>query len=243
MTLLAPASLVDLAADALRDRILSGVLKPGERLLEEQLAAELGISRPPLREALRLIQSEGLVQSLPRRGTIVAPLGEKDAWEIATLRSALERTAMELALPIRRPEQLDDCRDALQAMAAAAASDNRTVFVRASFHFHLAVVHLARHDRLTATYKSLYLQMQLCMALNVQTRVERLGESLRANVQRHAELLRLIERGNLQEVLSAFVAHGERTFLTEIIGGRIWNDEGDVPEASDERDAVKGSTG
>jgi DNA-binding GntR family transcriptional regulator len=242
MTLLAPASLVDLAADALRDRILSGALKPGERLLEEQLAGELGISRPPLREALRLIQSEGLVQSLPRRGTIVAPLGEKDAWEIATLRSALERTAMELALPIRRPEQLDDCRDALQAMAAA-VSDNRTVFVRASFRFHLAVVHLARHDRLTATYKSLYLQMQLCMALNVQTRVERLGESLRANVQRHAELLHLIERGNVQEVLSAFVAHGERTFLTEIIGGRMRNDAGDLPEAPDERDAVKGGTG
>jgi DNA-binding GntR family transcriptional regulator len=104
MTLLTPASLVDLAADALRDRILSGALKPGGRLLEEQLAAELGISRPPLREALRLLQSEGLVQSLPRRGTIVAPLGEKDAWEIATLRSALERTAMEMALPIRQAE-------------------------------------------------------------------------------------------------------------------------------------------
>ena len=153
MSKLSPASLVDLAADALRDRILSGALKPGERLLEEQLAAELGISRPPLREALRLIQSEGLVQSLPRRGMIVAPLDEKDAWEIATLRSALERTAIEIELPIRQPEQLTECRRALSAMSAAAASNSRGRFIEASFRFHLAVVQLARHDRLTAVFK------------------------------------------------------------------------------------------
>jgi DNA-binding GntR family transcriptional regulator len=227
MSKLSPASLVDLAADALRDRILSGALKPGERLLEEQLAAELGISRPPLREALRLIQSEGLVQSLPRRGMIVAPLDEKDAWEIATLRSALERTAIELALPIRQPEQLTECRRALSAMSAAAASNSRGPFIEASFRFHLAVVQLARHDRLTAVFKSLYLQMQLCMALNVRTREEQLGESLEANVKRHEELLDLIELGNLEKVLAAFVAHGERTFLTEIAhaGARTNEDE------------------
>jgi DNA-binding GntR family transcriptional regulator len=216
MTKLTAVSLVELAAAALRDRILSGVLKPGERLLEEQLASELGISRPPLREALRLLQSEGLLQSQPRRGVVVAPLGQKDAWEIATLRSALERTAMELALPIQKPEQLNDCRDALNAMSAAAATHSRASFVEASFRFHLAVVQLARHDRLTTVYKSLYLQMQLCMALNVRTREEELGESLELNVQRHEALLRLIERGNLQDVLAAFVEHGERSFLTRI---------------------------
>ena len=216
MSKLSPASLVDLAADALRDRILSGALKPGERLLEEQLAAELGISRPPLREALRLIQSEGLVQSLPRRGMIVAPLDEKDAWEIATLRSALERAAIELALPIRQPEQLTECRRALSAMSAAAAANSRGPFIEASFRFHLAVVQLARHDRLTAVFKSLSQQMQLCMALNVRTREKQLGESLKANVQRHEELLDLIELGNVEKVLAAFVAHGERSFLSEI---------------------------
>jgi DNA-binding GntR family transcriptional regulator len=227
MSKLSSASLVVLAADALRERILSGVLKPGERLLEEQLAADLGISRPPLREALRMIQSEGLVQSLPRRGMIVAPLDEKDAWEITTLRSALERTAIELALPIRQPEQLTECRQALSAMSAAAATNSRGPFVEASFRFHLAVVQLARHERLTAVFKSLYLQMQLCMALNVRTREEQLGESLKANVKRHEELLHLIECGNVKKVLAAFVGHGERTFLTEIInaGARTSEDE------------------
>src|SRR5690606_6928498 len=112
-------SLAQQAAEVVRRRILSGEIKPGEKLREEKLAGELGISRPPLREALRLLESEGLLEALPRRGVTVAPLSEKDAWEIATLRSALERTAMELALPVS-PEQLVDCRKALDTMRQVA---------------------------------------------------------------------------------------------------------------------------
>ena len=82
MPKLESVSLVQQAAGFVRQRILAGAMKPGDRLREEQLASELGISRPPLREALRLLQSEGLVESQPRRGVIVSPLREQDAWEI-----------------------------------------------------------------------------------------------------------------------------------------------------------------
>ncbi len=215
MTKLESVSLVQQAADVVRRRILSGEMKPGDRLREEQLARELGISRPPLREAFRLLQSEGLIESLNRRGFIVAPLREQDAWEIATLRSALERTAMELALPVA-PKNLLECQEAIKAMREAAKANDSTAFVETSFRFHLSVVKLAGHNRLTNAYKSLYLQMQLCMALNVRSRKSRLGESLLQNVKRHEEMLKFIKKGDLNFVLKAFEDHGERSYLAEV---------------------------
>ena len=82
-------SLVLLAAEAIRKMILSGALAPGDRLIEERLTEELGISRPPLREALRLLQHEGLIETRPRRGSTVTILTDQDVYEILTLRSAL----------------------------------------------------------------------------------------------------------------------------------------------------------
>src|SRR5699024_9955353 len=86
-TALESPSLVVLAANAVRSRILAGVLKPGARLLEEQLTAELAISRPPFREALRILENEGLIYTLPRRGSFVTTLTEQDVFEILSLRS------------------------------------------------------------------------------------------------------------------------------------------------------------
>lgn len=215
MSLLESRSLAQQAAEVVRRRILSGEIKPGEKLREEKLAGELGISRPPLREALRLLESEGLLEALPRRGVTVAPLSEKDAWEIATLRSALERTAMELALPVS-PEQLVDCRKALDTMRQVAQIKDPASFIEASFQFHLAIVDLADHSRLSTIYKSLYLQLQLCMAMNVRARERRLGEDLLQNVERHEALLNCIEKGDLAQVLKAFSDHGERSYLSEL---------------------------
>src|SRR5712691_11360611 len=94
-------SVVDIVVEELHTLILSGSLRPGERLVEERLTERFGISRPPLREALRVLQQEGLVQRLPRRGAIVTPLDADDVREIYSLRWALERLAIELALPVR----------------------------------------------------------------------------------------------------------------------------------------------
>ena len=83
-----PPSLVQLAADELRRMILSAELQPGERLIEERLTEHLGISRPPLREAMRILQQEGLIVVQPRRGATVTSLSDQDVFEILTLRSA-----------------------------------------------------------------------------------------------------------------------------------------------------------
>src|SRR5579884_2395332 len=104
--LAAPPSLVMLVTQELRKRVLRGEYAPGQRLSEVQLSRELGVSRPPLREAMRLLQQEGLLSLQPRRGTFVAPLTAEDVREIYSLRAALEALAVDLALPLSAPEQL-----------------------------------------------------------------------------------------------------------------------------------------
>jgi DNA-binding GntR family transcriptional regulator len=214
--LIQQSSLVQLAADSLRKLIISGEFIAGERLVEERLTERLGISRPPLREALRLLQREGLIVALPRRGVRVAVVTKQDAWEIATLRAALERTAIELAIPVRSDGDLDGCRAHLAEMEMAAERQDRALLIEASFQFHLSIIALAGHRRLVEMYQSLVLQMQLCMALNVRTRELRLGESLEGNVQRHRDLLDRIASGHRDNVLEGLKEHGERIFIDEI---------------------------
>src|SRR6266550_2914870 len=85
-------------SDILREAIWTGVLRPGQRLSENWLAGEIGVSRPPLREAIRVLEQEGLVVSIPRRGSFVRTLAGQDISEIYTVRCALEGMAAELAM-------------------------------------------------------------------------------------------------------------------------------------------------
>ncbi len=208
---LEPQSLVALATDAIRAMILEGELGPGARLREEQLAERLGISRPPLREALRLLEREGLVVATPRRGVAVTELSDQDVREILTLRSALERLAVELGVPVTDEARLDDCRRALAEMEKCARDEDRAGLVERGYAFHSSIVALAGHRRLLALYHSLHDQLLLCMAMNLYAR-ENFYEDLLTHVERHRQLLEVIETGDPDAVLEALAAHGERSF-------------------------------
>ena len=205
-------SLVHLAAEAVRQMILSGQLSPGDRLLEERLTEELGISRPPLREALRLLQQEGLIESRPRRGSVVTTLTDQDVYEILTLRSALERLAIELGVPVRQLERLEACRQALRRMEECAAAEDRGALVRNAYDFHASIVALAGHRRLDESYAAVQQQVMLCMDRNLYTR-EHEYEDLSTHVARHRHLLDVIEAGDPDAVLAELAVHGERSFL------------------------------
>jgi DNA-binding GntR family transcriptional regulator len=206
-----PPSLVALAADSIRKMILSGKLEPGERLIEERLTEHLGISRPPLREALRLLQNEGLVETRPRYGSTVATLTDQDVFEILTLRSGLERLAVELGVPVREPDRLVACHEALARMEQNARDADRGSLVENGYAFHASIVALAGHRRLSDMYRSVQQQQLLCMARNLGTR-ERYHENLVDHVRRHRHLLELIEAGDPQAVLAELAIHGERSF-------------------------------
>ena len=87
----------DVVFNTLREAILKGELKPGERLMELQLAAKLGVSRTPIREAIRKLELEGLVLMIPRKGAEVAEITEKNLRDVLEVRCALEELAVQLA--------------------------------------------------------------------------------------------------------------------------------------------------
>ncbi|MCI2417863.1 GntR family transcriptional regulator [Saccharopolyspora sp. K220] len=208
-------SLVQLATDALRRMILGGQLRPGERLIEDRLTEQLGISRPPLREALQSLAREGLITRVPRRGAIVTKLDESDVREILDLRAGFERLAVELGVPCDSPERLQRCRQALRAMQDCAERDDRAQLVERGYDFHLSIVDLSGHRRLTEFYRSLHQQLLLCMAMNLYTR-EHHYESLTEHVARHEQLLRTIEAGDPQAVLAELAQHGEGSFTRHL---------------------------
>lgn len=208
-------SLSTLARQALEQTILAGNYMPGQRLVEEHLCAELGISRPPLREALKELAHTGLVEHVPRKGVRIMSISQHDVFEIATLRRELERMAMALMLPELDPTRVERCHDALRTMERVADSGTEGEMVAAGFEFHYAVVGLAGHARIETTYRAMAMQLQMCMALNNQARRE--IEDLDGNVSRHARMLDVILRRDPDEIENEFDNHGNLSFLIDTV--------------------------
>lgn len=204
-----PATLVELATDRLRDAILRGVLKPGDKIIEEQLCADFGISRAPIREALRLLAQQGLVEHVPRRGSRVAEWSPSDILQLFELRHVLERHAVESALPLSDPKTaLAPVREALAHMRAA--SDD---LARDDAHrrFHATVVELANNRQLNITLEPILLKLQLPMATNLreEARHHRAADGLK----RHREILAALETNDPKAVVAALEGHGHLHYL------------------------------
>ena len=209
-----PPSLSVLAARALRGMILSGELSPGDRVVENQLTQRLGVSRPPLREALRVLEQEGLVRAAPPRGTIVTPVSLHDVYEVFSLREELELVAVRRGVPACDPgwpARLERVRAAQRALDQAAAAGDAGAVTELGFAFHLSVVGLAGHGRLEEAYRSLSLQMRLCMALNRRARSRE--ESLLEDAARHRTILEAAERQDVGALEHELLHHGDLSFL------------------------------
>ncbi|MGA4727372.1 GntR family transcriptional regulator [Micromonospora taraxaci] len=204
-------SLVDLAVTRLTREILSGRSDPGERLVEEQLTRRLGISRAPLREALRLLAQRGLVEHVPRRGVRVATLSERDVRELYELRDVLERFAVRAGIPVGRESDLVGLRAALDRMVEAVRLGDRMSVAESHRAFHVALVALADNRQLSAVYDSILVKLQLYMAINLRREAE-LAQPL-DGVHRHERLFEAVAGGDPEEVLTVLSAHGARSYL------------------------------
>jgi DNA-binding GntR family transcriptional regulator len=205
-----PTSLVEMAANRLRDSILSGTLRPGQKVVEEELCAGLGISRGPLREALRLLTQQGLVEHLPRRGSRIAEWSAADIVQLFELRAVLERHAVESALPLADPvAELEPVREALAGMRSARGSLERDDAHRA---FHASVVGLADNRQLDIALAPILLKLQLPMARNLREEARR-KDTVQDGLDRHEELLRVLETNDPVAVVTALHEHGHLTYL------------------------------
>ncbi|MBI5336321.1 MAG: GntR family transcriptional regulator [Mycolicibacterium rufum] len=204
-----PATLVEVAGHRLRDAILSGQLVPGQKIVEEQLCADLGISRAPLREALRLLAQQGLVEHLPRRGSRVADWSPTDVLQLFELRHVLERHAIETALPLPDPQNdLEPVRTALDRMDHAQDALDRDDAHRA---FHAAVVTLADNRQLDFALAPILLKLQLPMAKNL--REEARQRDPEDGIGRHRAILAALETNDAAVVVAALRDHGQLDYL------------------------------
>ena len=149
----------DVVFNTLRQAILKGELKPGERLLEIALAERLGVSRTPVREAMRKLEQEGLVVMIPRRGAQVASITEKDLNDVLEVRIALENVAIEKACKLITEEELGRLWVAAKEFEKTKAEGNLVRLAEADVAFHEIIYQASDNKRLNQVLNNLREQM------------------------------------------------------------------------------------
>ncbi|WP_345622269.1 GntR family transcriptional regulator [Streptomyces ziwulingensis] len=180
-------SLRQRAYDVLRRRIVEGELQPGERLVERDLAAELEVSRIPLREALRLLEADGLVLLVPHRGALVAPFTPADVRDLFDVRESLESLAARLAAARAGAPGLARLAARLDSARVATGAGDRDAIAAANAGFHTDIVELADNPLLTGMMRPLEARTHWLFRLTAQrdparqcTEHERLYEAIAA---------------------------------------------------------------
>ncbi len=190
----------------LRHLILSGQLKPGQRLVQDELAARLGVSRTPIREALQNLAHEGLVTLSSYRGASVAPFSLENLQEVYTVRSALESHATYLAAQRIRGEELAQLAGFLQAMDQAFRQKDLDGLLAAHGQFHTAIYAAAASPRL---YELIL--KYLGLADVYQRMALSLGRGAKDPVVEHQDLLHTLETRDAEAAGRLMRAHLELT--------------------------------
>ncbi len=132
----------------LREAIIMGELKPGERLMEVQLAEKMGVSRTPVREAIRKLELEGFVNMIPRKGAHVARLSIKDIMDVLEVRASLDGLATALAAERITDEELRELKYVLNQFESYVEKDNLQNIVKKDVEFHDIIYHASKNDKL-----------------------------------------------------------------------------------------------
>lgn len=149
----------DVVFNTLRQAILTGELKPGERLMEIHLANKLGVSRTPIREAIRKLELEGLVTMIPRRGAEVAQITEKSMNDVLEVRRAMDALCVELACDRITPEELEQLKEACDAFETAVKTRDVKKIAQADVALHDIILRATGNQRLIQLVNNLSEQM------------------------------------------------------------------------------------
>ncbi len=150
----------EIVFEAIREAIINGVLKPGERLMEIQLADEMGVSRTPVREAIRKLELEGFVVMIPRKGAYVAGLSMKDIADVFEIRAALEGLAAGLAAERITEEELEELERLLVRIGECIYSNDLNAVIEQDTEFHDVLFRATRNERLVQIVSNLREQIQ-----------------------------------------------------------------------------------
>jgi DNA-binding GntR family transcriptional regulator len=151
------------AANSIREQIVNRIMPPGHRLLEAVLASELEVSRGTIRSALMQLSNEGLVRQVAFTKWEVAPASVSEAWELYTLRGALEGLAASLAAEYASPAERKVLSQVFAELEAAAKADQREAAGDADFKLHKTIVAMSGHKRLIRDHERIILQVRFQM--------------------------------------------------------------------------------
>lgn len=199
------AHLSERVRQSLRRAILDGSFAPGDRLVEGTIAAAVGVSRAPVREAIKALEDEGLVMVLPRRGAFVNRLTSSDVSDIYTLRGALEALAFRTAAANLTRDQIGSLGQIVEEMRQSAADRDVARLSELDVSFHRAVVMFAGNDRLLQAWDKMISQVMLLSRRVVNS----LYADLDSVPRRHQQLASVLSRGGPDEVSRAIEEHIE----------------------------------
>jgi GntR family transcriptional regulator, gluconate operon transcriptional repressor len=200
-----PGPLWEVVAANIRERILSGELAPGSKLVETELAEGFGTSRGPVREAIRELAREGLVAELSRRGTFVSTLTVHDLSEVYAIREALELSACKPAIARAGNEELDALEEHLVAFEASWGKD--VTYLESAVHdlaFHRAFLALAGNQRMAAIYDQMLAQTMLLLRAAAEDNPQ-LRAEMRASA--HRDILDALRARDEERARAAIDAH------------------------------------
>jgi DNA-binding GntR family transcriptional regulator len=194
-----PRTAAQLIVEALRRAIQSGQLAGGSPLGQEELAAQFGVSRIPVREALKQLESEGLVSSVPHRGAVVASLSQGEIADLFEMMIALEQRALKLAWPLL---QAEDFQQAARLLAQLEHESDPLRWSERHIGFHHALYRLDGHPRFEQLVRQLRAQIDRYAYVFLT-----LGEERDQWQREHRALLAACEAGQLETALAILEAH------------------------------------
>lgn len=185
----------DVVFNTLREAILKGELKPGERLMEMHLANKLGVSRTPVREAIHMLEKEGLAVTVPRKGAQVAKMTEKDLQDVLEIRDALDNLAVASACANIDEEEFVQLRDTMHGFEEAARRGGVRQIVEADEAFHHVIYMASRNPKLVNIVHNLREPMY-------RYRYEYLKDHTRYGqlIEEHAAIVDGLERRDVEQL-------------------------------------------
>ncbi|MEN6412164.1 MAG: GntR family transcriptional regulator [Veillonellales bacterium] len=204
----------EVVCETLREAIVNGVLKPGERLMEIQLAEELGVSRTPVREAIRKLELEGFVIMIPRRGTYVADLSIKDVNEVFEVRTSLDVLAAGLAAERITDEELEQMERLLVQIGEYIEQGDMDKIVEADSQFHDILYQASRNDRLVGIINNLREQLTRFRSMSMSY-----PGRLKNTLEEHGRLVEAIAARDVelaQQLATEHMENSEQTLLLDM---------------------------
>lgn len=199
----------DVVFKTLRQAILKGELEPGERLMEIQLADRLGVSRTPIREAIRKLELEGLVLMIPRKGAEVAKISEKSLRDVLEIRRALDALAIELCIERMTEDDIKALSEAQEEFRKSVEGNEAMVIAESDERFHDVIYNSTNNPRLVQMLNNLREQMYRYRLEYIKD-----AEKRQILVSEHDQILKAIRERNVAEAKAAIRQHVDNQVTT-----------------------------